>query len=330
MTTVTEYNECIENKTRYGRKLTEILLSYGFYILFGLMLVIGSLVSPYFFTSDNLMQIIYGSTSLFIIAAGVTLVIISGHLDLSIGSIALISMAISMLAGKGGASFGTMLMIALLVGLAFGLINGVLVAVLKMNPMLTTLGMMIALRGLGLSMTSGGAQVLLRPEFKMLKTAEFLGLKVIIIISVIVMVILQVVLKKTRLGAYCYAIGCNKAAAEKTGLPVKRTIIMMYLISGVCAAMAGITSCIKLGTYSRSIGMGLEFDVIAVCVIGGTSLLGGRGKILPGTLIGILLIYLINNGLALLGASPFIYPFAKGLVIFLAMYVDSLKSLNRK
>ena len=272
-----------DSEISFTRKLSDFLLTYGFYLFFFILLIIGSIASPVFLTWDNLIQIVFGATSILVVAAGVTIVIITGEMDLSVGSVALTSMAIAVLAGKLGASFGVMLITALVIGLICGLINGFLVAFLKMNSMLTTLGMMIALRGFALQISNGGAQIPLQKAFKQFAVSRVFGISWIIIMSLIIMLILQIILRRSKFGAYCYAVGCNMTAAERTGLPVRRIKMVVFMISGICAAVAGIISCAKLGTYSRSIGQSMEFDVISVCVIGGTSLLGGRGKILPGT-----------------------------------------------
>lgn len=318
------------NSLKTMKKTSDILLSYGFYILFVLMFVGCSFLSPVFLTGENLQQIIWGATTILVAAAGGTFVIITGNMDMSIGSLALCCMAVAVYAGKNGASFGQMVVITFAVGLVVGIINGILVTYCKLNSMLATLGMMIALRGIALNMTNGGAQVTLTSEFKQISRFKIGGVSILILLSIILMLVLQLVLKKTRFGSYCYALGCSEVSCQRIGLPVKKVKMAVYIISGLCAAFVGFVSCCKLGTFSGTIGNEMEFDVVTVCVIGGTSLLGGRGNIFPGTFIGVLLLYLINNALALTGASPFLYPFAKGLVVFIAMYVDALKNFKKK
>lgn len=319
-------NHALTKKRSFG----DTLLSYGFYILFLLLITACSVLSPVFLTGENLLQILWGATTILVAAAGGTFVVITGNMDMSIGSTALCSMAVAVYAGQRGATFSEMIIIAFAVGLTVGVVNGLLVTCLKLNSMLTTLGMMIALRGLSLNLTNGGAQVTLSPEFKQVAGVKIFGLSWLIVTSVAIMLLLQFILRKTRFGAYCYAIGCNEDSSRRIGLPIRRVKMAVYVLSGLCAAFVGLVSCCKLGTFSGTIGQDMEFDVVSVCVIGGTSLLGGRGNIFPGTFVGVLLLYLINNGLALSGASPFLYPFAKGLVIFVAMYVDALKNFRKK
>ena len=310
--------------------LSNFFLSYGFYILFFVMVVVCGIISPVFLTKDNLMQIMWGDTTLLVVAAGGTFVIITGNMDMSVGSLALCSSAVAVYAMNKGAGFGKMILIIFVVGAVVGVVNGILVTYCRLNSMLATLGMMILLRGIALNITNGGAQTSLPEDFKAVANFKIGGIAVLIVISLLLLIVFQCVLKKTRFGAYCYALGCSEESAKRIGLPAKKVKMAVYILSGICAAFAGFVTCCKLGTYSGTIGNEMEFDVVTVCVMGGTSLLGGRGNILPGTFIGVLLLYLINNVLALTGASPYIYPFAKGLVIFAAMYVDALKNFRKK
>lgn len=310
--------------------LSDFFLSYGFYILFVVMFVVCGVISPFFLTKDNLMQIMWGATTLLVVAAGGTFVIVTGNMDMSVGSLALCSSAVGVYAMNHGAGFGQMVILVFLVGAGVGVINGFLVTYCKLNSMLATLGMMILLRGIALNITNGGAQTTLPVEFKMIADYKIGGIAALIIVSLAVLIVFQLMLSKTRFGAYCYALGCNEESAKRIGLPLKRVKMAVYILSGICAAFVGFVACCKVGTYSGTIGNEMEFDVVTVCVMGGTSLLGGRGNIFPGTFIGVVLLYLINNILALTGASPYIYPFAKGLVIFAAMYMDALKNFRKK
>ncbi len=320
----------VENTLSPRKGVGDVVLSYGFYILFVLMFVGCSILSPVFLTGENMIQLLWGATTLLVVAVGGTFVVITGNMDMSVGSLALCCMAVAVYAMNRGASFAQMVLIVFAVGLIVGVINGVLVTYLKLNSMLTTLGMMIALRGLALNITNGGAQVSLPADFKHIAGIKFGGISILIWLSIVIMLVLQFVLRKTRFGAYCYAIGCSETSAQRVGLPINKVKMAVFILSGLCAAFVGLVACCKLGTFSGSIGDEMEFDVVSACVIGGTSLLGGRGNIFPGTFLGVLLLYLINNALALSGASPFLYPFAKGLVIFIAMAVDALKNFKKK
>ena len=310
--------------------VSDIFLSYGFYILFVAMIIVCSFISPVFMTAANITQVFWGATTLMVVAAAGTLVIITGNMDMSVGSTALCCCAVAAYAKNHGAGFAQMVPLIFAVGLAIGIVNGVLVTYVKLNSMLATLGMMILLRGISLNMTNGGAQTSLPGEFKQVANIRIGGIGILIILSVIILLVFQFVLARTGFGAYCYAIGNHEESAKRIGLPIRKVKMAVYVISGVCAAFVGFVTCCKLGTYSGTIGNEMEFDVVTVCVMGGTSLLGGRGNVFPGTLMGVLLLYLINNILALTGASPYIYPFAKGIVIFAAMYVDALKNFRKR
>jgi ribose/xylose/arabinose/galactoside ABC-type transport system permease subunit len=154
-------------------------------------------------------------------------------------------------------------------------------------------------------------------------------LPLVFVVSLGVMVVLQIVLNRTSFGAYCYAIGNNESAATKIGIPVRAVKMAAFCISGACAATSGLLSAMYLGEVTTFTGRGMEFQAVAAVVIGGTSLFGGRGGVLPGTLAGVLLLIIINNGLGTRGVSPYVYPFVAAGVIFLAIYLDSLKHLRR-
>lgn len=314
---------------KLSRSPKDFVLSYGFYLLFIIVVVIYTCKAPTFLSANNLISILNAATFSLLAAAGTTLVFISGNMDMSIGSIALVSAATVAMTTRAGVPPLAAVALAILAGAVIGLLNGILVAYGRMNSMLTTLGLMIAYRGLGLQIT-GGRQISLAREFKNFAKIRILGIPVWVALCIAAMILLQIVLKKTRFGAYCYALGCSENAAKKVGIPVRRVKIAVFVISGVCAAITGIIIATKLGLIRNTIGKGMEFDIVAAIVIGGTSLLGGRGNVLPGTFLGVLLLTVIDNGLAMVGASPYVYPFVKGLIIFAAMYMDSLRSLRRK
>ena len=305
-------------------KPKKLLLDSGFYILLILFIIIFGIISPVFITFANIFQILISSSFLLAAASGLTIVIISGNMDLSIGSVAYLSSGIVALTSNVLPPIFAILF-GLIVGIVVGLINGLLVAQFKMNSMLTTLGLMIVYRGISLVITGGG-QVFSDPIIKAWGSQSIFSLPIIFIIAIILMLTLQAFLKKTKIGMHIYAIGCNISAAKKIGIPIKRTVLLSFVISSVCAAISGILILLRVGECATYVGNGMEFDAVAAIVIGGTSLFGGKGNILPKTLSGVLLMYVINNGLGTMGVSPYIYPIIKGAVIFIAMYIDSLKN----
>ncbi len=307
--------------------LQNLVLSYGFFLLLAFFIIVFSFVSNAFLTVSNWTQISIVACFLLTASAGLTLVVITGNIDLSIGSVAYVAASVVFLTADQPPLVS--LIAAIGVGVVIGFGNGILVAWLRMNSLLTTLGLMIAYRGISLVLT-GGSMHPVGPTIAALGKVKFFDfLPLVFVVSLVVMIVLQILLSRTRFGAYCYAIGNSEAAAIKVGLPVRTVKTLVFVISATCGAISGILSTMYLGEITTFVGRGMEFQAVAAVVIGGTSLFGGKGNILPGTLAGVLLLIIINNGLGNLGVSPYVYPFAAGVVIFLAIYLDSLKNRRR-
>jgi ribose transport system permease protein len=198
-----------------------------------------------------------------------------------------------------------------------------------MNSLLTTLGIMIAYRGISLLITGGTVQPISEGLEELGTIKYFDTFPLVFVIGLGVMIVLQIVLSRTQFGTYCFAIGNNESGATKIGIPVKKIKTIVFMISGICGAITGILIPMYLGEVTTFTGRGMEFQAVAAVVIGGTSLFGGRGNVLPGTFAGVLLLIIINNGLGTVGVSPYIYPFVAGVVIFFAIFLDSLKNLRR-
>ena len=312
---------------RRAFKVQNIFLSYGFYILLVLFMLFFSIVSESFLTVSNWTQISIVACFLLTASAGLTTVIITGNIDLSLGSVAYVAAA--MVYVTSGFPPAVSILAGIAAGIVAGLINGVLVSHLRMNSLLTTLGILIAYRGISLVITGGTVRSVSEGLSSLGSIKLFNILPLVFLIGFVVMIMLQIVLSKTRFGAYCYAIGNSEQAATRIGIPVKTVKTVVFIISGTCGAISGILLPMYLGEVTTFTGRGMEFEAVAAVVIGGTSLFGGRGNILPGTFAGALLLIIINNGLGTIGVSPYIYPFAAGVVIFLAIYLDSLKNLKK-
>lgn len=300
---------------------------YGFYLFLFFAVVFFGFASDSFLTVSNWTQISIVACFLFTASSGLTLVIITGNIDLSVGSVAYVAAAVVYLTADYSPAVSILL--AILAGMAAGLVNGVLVSYLKMNSLLTTLGIMIAYRGISLLITGGTVQSINDGLEELGQIKYFGALPLLFVVSLIVMILLQIILSRTRFGVYCYAIGNNESAATKIGIPVKKIKTLVFMISGICGAITGILIPMYLGEVTTFTGRGMEFQAVAAVVIGGTSLFGGRGNVLPGTFAGVLLLIIINNGLGTIGVSPYIYPFVAGVVIFFAIFLDSLKNLRR-
>jgi ribose/xylose/arabinose/galactoside ABC-type transport system permease subunit len=307
--------------------LRRFVFAYGLYVLLAALIFLFTIISHSFLTVSNWTQISIAACFLLTASAGLTPVMISGSIDLSIGSVAYLAAAAVYL--TAGSSPEISIVVAVAVGVVAGMVTGFLVSFLKMNSLLTTLGLMIAYRGISLLLTAGTMHPVSAGISRLGKIEFYDALPVVFLVSLGVVVVLQVVLSQTKFGAYCYAIGNNEAAATKLGIPVKLVRLTVFCISGACGAISGLLSSMYLGEITTFTGRGMEFQAVAAVVIGGTSLFGGRGTVLPGTMAGVLLLIVINNGLGTRGVSPYVYPFVAGVVIFFAIYLDSLKNLRR-
>ncbi len=312
---------------RSAFKIQNLFFSYGFYLLLAVAIIFFSIISNSFLTVSNWTQISIVACFLLTASAGLTLVVITGNIDLSVGSVAYLSAAVVYLTSKYPPAMSFAL--GILTGVVVGTINGLLVSQLKMNSLLTTLGLMIAYRGVSLVLMGGTVRPVSAGVAALGKIKIFGVLPLVFLISLVVMIVLQILLSQTKFGAYSYAIGNSESAAIKIGIPVKMVKTVVFIISGTCGAIVGLLLPMYLGEVTTFTGRGMEFNAVAAVVIGGTSLFGGRGRVLPGTLAGVLLLIIINNGLGTKGVSPYIYPFVAGVVIFLAIYLDSLKNLKK-
>lgn len=289
-----------------------------------ILFVILCFASPYFLTVTNLSSVVRQTAVINIMALGMTLVIISGGIDLSVGSILAM-----------GGLFGTMMMQAgqpVLVGVAVGLltgclcgfVNGTLVTRLKINPFIVTLGTMGIIRGLTLLISNGLPVHQVPKEFSYLGEGMLLGVPFVLWLLVICALAVHVILEHTRLGRYAFAIGSNPDAAYYAGIPVNFHTVAVYSICGMLTGLAGMIEASRLMTGQPTAGQGYELQAIAAVVIGGGSLRGGEGTVL-GTLVGAFIMGLLANGSDLLGISPYLQQAIIGAVIILAVTVDELR-----
>lgn len=296
--------------------------------IIGALLVVSialSFMSDVFLTGNNLSNIVTQSAVVGIAAVGATFVIITSGIDLSVGS----NMA---LAGFLGAQWahhsdsGLLGILAILaVALAVGAFNGASVAWLGLAPFIVTLAVMGMARGLTLQFSQGQSVYELPDTLNWLGSAELAGLKVSAIVTILLFLIGHLVLSRTTFGHRVYAVGGNADAARLAGINVKRVIFSTYVIAALCAGIAAIILVGRLDSATPNAATGTELQVIAAVVIGGTSLFGGKGSMI-GTLVGVLLIGVINNGLTLLNVSSFWVQFVQGALIFLAVLLDSFNT----
>ncbi|MGA2763065.1 MAG: ABC transporter permease [Spirochaetia bacterium] len=302
------------------------LLSYGFIITLVAMIVLFSVLRHEFFTLKNGIFILHAAAPTMILATGVAFVLMTGKIDISIGSIAYLSAGIGvMLMTHANVHPLPAVLIIFLLGAALGAVNGFIVVVLRVNPLITTLGTLFTFRGLALQITN--SLTISIPEglanFASIRAG---GIFIDIFIAAVVLAIYQLIHTRSVFGRHVMAIGNGSEIAQKVGVPVDRTSFLTFVLSGLMASIGGVLTMSQVGSISPSLGSGYEFTAIALLVIGGVSLFGGEGTIVPGIALGALTLTIIQSGLNFIGASPFVYPLVRGGIIFIAMYADSLKN----
>ncbi|MGL5722367.1 MAG: ABC transporter permease [Brevinema sp.] len=309
-------------------KLRQISNKYGiFFILIALMAGL-SLASDAFLTTRNLLNVMRQVSIIGIISIGVTLIIITGGIDLSSGSlVALAGVGVTMMMLQG-VPIPIAILGVLVVCLVLGLLNGVLVAYGTIPPFIATLGMMIGARGIAYLIT-GARPISQVPEaFAFLGGGSFLGLYIPVWIYIIIAIGTHILLQKTRLGLYIFAVGSNQNAARICGINNERVITFVYVFAAVLSGIAGIILAARIQSGNPISGTGFELDAIASTVVGGTSLTGGYGSI-PMSIVGAFIIGFINNGMDLLGINPYWQQLVKGFIIVSAVLFDTLKQRKK-
>lgn len=307
------------------KNLSQIVLRYAAPLMFIVVLVVFSLLSPRFLASNNFLNILIQSASTAIVATGMTFVLLTAGIDLSVGSVMFVSAAVAGKMVLSGQPLWLACAVILVTGILFGAINAVFITRLKIIPFIVTLATLYFCRGLGLWITETRAMNL--PESMLrIGAARIAGIPFPVLMLGIIVVTAHLILTRTSFGRQIYALGNDADASRKAGIQVERIKFAVYVISGLCAAIGGLVSIAQLGAVSPSFGSQREFAAIAAAVLGGTSLFGGRGAVLPGTLLGALLIQTIENGLVIVNADPYLYPLVMSAIIFLAVLLDSLRN----
>jgi ribose/xylose/arabinose/galactoside ABC-type transport system permease subunit len=307
-----------------------ILSARQFGTLFGLVALCAVLwaLTPYFLTVSNLLNVVEQTSINAIVAVGMTFVILSGGIDLSVGSIVAMSGVVLGAALQADQPLAIALLLALVTGLTCGLANGALVSWGGLPPFIVTLGMMSIARGAALVFTEGRPVSGFDSSFRVLATGRLALVPAPVVIMVIVYVVAHVVLTRTTFGRYVYAIGGNEEATRLSGVQVRFHKAMIYGMSGLMSAMAAVILTARLNSAQPIAGMMYELDAIAATVIGGTSLMGGEGT-LGGTLVGALIMGVLRNGLNLLGVSSFLQQIVIGAVIVVAVLIDTVLKRRR-
>ena len=305
------------------------LVSLGFPLI--LMALVGgfAMASPGFLSVANIVGLFHAMAPIMVIASGMAIVVMMGKLDISVGSVAFVAMAVTAVLIEAGWPTAVALGAGLAIGPLLGAVNGFVVTVLKVNPLIATLGSMIAFRGFALQITNSQVKVL--PDAVRGFGNLTLGpVFVDILIAFAILFLVHRIHKDTAFGRNATAIGNDETTARRLGIPVDRTVFAGFVLAGGLAAVGGAFAAAQVGSVTTFLGRGLEFTAVAVVVVGGISLFGGRGSIFWGVLLGTLTFEVIRTGLNHVGANPYLYELIGGAVIFVAMYVAALDNRSPK
>lgn len=296
--------------------------------LIGLGIVL-TILTPHFLTVSNLLNVAQQASINAIIAVGLTFVIISGGIDLSVGSVVAFSGVVMASLLQREVAWPIAIAGGLATGLGAGIVNGVLITLGRLPPFIATLGMMSVARGAALLFTDGRPISGFAENFRWLATGEIAFVPVPILLMILVYAVAHFLLRRTPFGRYVYAIGGNEEAALLSGVPVRLHKTMVYGVGGLLSGLAAVLLTARLNSAQPIAGINYELDAIAATVIGGTSLMGGQGSVV-GTLIGALIMGVLRNGLNLLGVSSFVQQLVIGVVIILAVLMDTLFKAPKK
>lgn len=301
------------------------LLNQASLILFAVVLLVFGMLSPAFLQPANALNTLIQSSSTGILAVGMTFVLLTAGVDLSVGSIMFVAAAIGGKLILGGWSMPAVLMVMLGIGALYGALNALFITRLAIMAFIVTLATRYFGRGLGLRITETRAMNL-PDSFYELGASRILGVPLPVLIFATVVFLAHVILTRTPLGRQIYAVGADQEAARKAGINTGLVLFVVYVICGLCAAAAGIVALSQAPAVSPGFGNNREFMAIAAAVLGGTSLFGGRGAAFPGTVLGTVLIQTIENGLNILNVNPYLYPLITSGVIFVAVLLDAVRS----
>ncbi|MCI8374717.1 MAG: ABC transporter permease [Lachnospiraceae bacterium] len=305
--------------------------SFGiFIILLAMCLLLTLAVRDKFLSGSNIVSVIRQFSFYGILAIGMCMVIITAGIDLSVGSVFALAGVLACIAiTKWNLPVFVSVLIGMAVGLVVGYFNGFCVTILKLPPMIATLGTMSIARGVAYTVTGGYPIGSLPDSFKFLGLGYIAGIPTPIVLMVVLAVLATLFLQKTVIGRWIYAIGGNEEGARLSGVPVNQIKRLVYALSGLMAAISGIAMAARLGVGQSTSGLSYEMDAIAATVIGGASLSGGSGSIL-GAIIGAAIMGVLRNGLVLLDVSAYWQQTVIGIVIILAVTLDNLRHLKKK
>jgi ribose/xylose/arabinose/galactoside ABC-type transport system permease subunit len=310
-------NTSLRMRFGYVPNLREI----GIAIPLALILVTVAVVNPVFYNVDNLLNVLRQSSFTFIIAVAMTFVLVAAGLDLSVGSVLALGGVTCGLALLAGAPIWVSVAIGLLTGVAVGAFNGWVIAKLSIPSLIVTLGMMYLARGLVQVLTRGNPVYPLPDDFNILGQGFLAGIPIVVIVAGVVGLVGHVLLAHTIFGRAVYAVGGNRETARVSGINVTAVLIWIYVMAGAAAGLSGVLTTARLGSALANAGIGMELQVIAAVIIGGTSMFGGAGSIL-GTLIGVLFMNVLANSMVLMKISVYWQSVVVGAIIIIAVAID--------
>lgn len=309
------------------RRLTakSVLKDLGIFPILIVIVLLFTLLTSTFMTANNLVNILRQASINIVLAVGMTLVILTGGIDLSVGSILATTAVIGVITSLHPAlQWGTVLF-PILAGLLMGFLNGVLVAYVKLPPFIATLGTMTTIRGMSYLIPDGTTVINNDLNFAWIGNNYLGPIPWLVVIALIVVALAWFLLRKTVLGVRIYAVGGNAQAARLTGIKVGFVLVFVYSVSGLLCGLGGVMTASRLYSASGLLGNGYELDAIAAVILGGTSVVGGIGSV-AGTLVGALIMAVLNNGLTLMNISFFWQMVIRGIVIILAVTIDKFRT----
>lgn len=299
------------------------IFTYGILIFLIVLFIILSFSSPYFLTVENLTKVIRQVAVVGIVTVSMTMVILTGGIDLSVGSMLALSSVILAKLMVAGVNVPVAIILTLVAVMTLGLFNGFLINKIKISPLISTLGTMTVYSGLTYILTGGRSIFGFPHSFSFIGQGYILKLPVPILILGLVYVFGFFILNNTRFGRYLYGIGANERASILSGVNVNKVKYIAYIISGLLSSLAAVVMLSRVNSALPNLGEGLEFDVVTAVVLGGVSVNGGEGK-LQGVIIGLLIIAILSNGMILLGVGNYFQTVVKGLVLLVAVGIDNI------
>ncbi len=301
--------------------MAQILKKFGLVFAVLIIVIIMSCLSPVFLSSKNLINILRQISTNGILAVGMTFIILTGGIDLSVGSLVAVTSVICGSMLMGGANVWVACLVGVAAAVTFGVFNGYLVAYVGLQPFIATLASTTIGRGFALVFSNGKPYTIMNEQFLAIGQGDLFGIPNPIIILLVVCAFGLIILKSTTFGRYVFAIGGNKNAAKLSGVKTRKVEMMVYIISGICCGIVGLILSARISSGQPTAAEGYELDAIAATAIGGTSMSGGIGG-LQGTVLGFVIIGLISNSLNLLNVNSFYQQVVKGFIILLAVLLD--------